>query len=237
VTRLRAVWRVRSPEGARKGFFYPRHRVQTGSGAYPASYPIGTGGSFPGGKVACSCPLPFTSAKVKNAWNHTCIPQYVFVALYLVKHKESFILPLRDHPSCIADSEFILRHNYKPRSSQSHTVPGNIVLHSREMHNWQWEQIMNWICTVNLVASAAVHNELICSRRIPNVHTVLRELATGLCHEGQMNVVYIFTSFRLPEIYLVSFCNVWWVMMASLMSWYSRHFYEQLTWILKHTEL
>jgi hypothetical protein len=28
------------------------HSVQTGSGAHPASYPVGTGGSFPGGKVA-----------------------------------------------------------------------------------------------------------------------------------------------------------------------------------------
>jgi hypothetical protein len=26
--------------------------VQTGSGAHPASYPMGTGGSFPGGKAA-----------------------------------------------------------------------------------------------------------------------------------------------------------------------------------------
>jgi hypothetical protein len=28
------------------------HVVQTGSGAHPASYPMGTGGSFPEGKVA-----------------------------------------------------------------------------------------------------------------------------------------------------------------------------------------
>jgi hypothetical protein len=27
------------------------HSVQTGSGAHPASYPMGTGGSFPGGKA------------------------------------------------------------------------------------------------------------------------------------------------------------------------------------------
>jgi hypothetical protein len=27
------------------------HRVQTGSGAHPASYPTGTGGCFPGGKA------------------------------------------------------------------------------------------------------------------------------------------------------------------------------------------
>jgi hypothetical protein len=28
------------------------HSVQTGSEAYPASYPMGTGGSFPGSKSA-----------------------------------------------------------------------------------------------------------------------------------------------------------------------------------------
>jgi hypothetical protein len=30
------------------------HRRQTESGAYPSSYPMGTGGSFPGDKVARS---------------------------------------------------------------------------------------------------------------------------------------------------------------------------------------
>jgi len=28
------------------------HRIQNGSGAHPASYPMGTRGSFPGGKAA-----------------------------------------------------------------------------------------------------------------------------------------------------------------------------------------
>jgi hypothetical protein len=28
------------------------HRVQNGSGAHPASYPMGTRGSFPGGKAS-----------------------------------------------------------------------------------------------------------------------------------------------------------------------------------------
>jgi hypothetical protein len=32
--------------------FSLHHRVQTGSGAHPASYPMGTRGSVPGGKVA-----------------------------------------------------------------------------------------------------------------------------------------------------------------------------------------
>jgi hypothetical protein len=42
--------RVRSPSGA--GNFSLHHRVQNGSGAHPASYPMGIRGSFPGGKAA-----------------------------------------------------------------------------------------------------------------------------------------------------------------------------------------
>jgi hypothetical protein len=42
--------RVRFP--AEAGNFSHHHRVQNGSGAHPASYPMGTRGSFAGGKVA-----------------------------------------------------------------------------------------------------------------------------------------------------------------------------------------
>jgi hypothetical protein len=42
--------RVRFP--ARAGNFSLHHCVQNGSGAHPASYPMGTRGSFPGGKAA-----------------------------------------------------------------------------------------------------------------------------------------------------------------------------------------
>jgi hypothetical protein len=34
------------------GNFSIHHRVQSGSGDHPASYPLGTRGSFPGGKAA-----------------------------------------------------------------------------------------------------------------------------------------------------------------------------------------
>jgi hypothetical protein len=44
---------VRFPVGA--GNLSLRHRVQTGSGTHPASYPVGTGCSFPSGKAAESC--------------------------------------------------------------------------------------------------------------------------------------------------------------------------------------
>jgi hypothetical protein len=42
--------RVRLPAGA--GNFSLHHRVQNGSGPHPASYPMGTRGSFPGGTAA-----------------------------------------------------------------------------------------------------------------------------------------------------------------------------------------
>jgi hypothetical protein len=51
--------RVRFPAGA--GNFSLHHRVQTDTGAYPASYPMGTRGSFPGGKAAGLWSWPLTS--------------------------------------------------------------------------------------------------------------------------------------------------------------------------------
>jgi hypothetical protein len=42
--------RVRFPAGA--GNFSLHHRVQNSSGAHPASYPMGTRGSFPGDNAA-----------------------------------------------------------------------------------------------------------------------------------------------------------------------------------------
>jgi hypothetical protein len=63
--------RVRFAAG--DGNFSLHHRVQNGSGAHPAFYPMGTRGSFPGGKAA-------------GAWSYTSTPQYVFKVWCLVKH-------------------------------------------------------------------------------------------------------------------------------------------------------
>jgi hypothetical protein len=51
--------RVRFPAG--DGNFSLHHLVQNGSGAHPASYPIGTRGSFPGDKAAGAWSWPLTS--------------------------------------------------------------------------------------------------------------------------------------------------------------------------------
>jgi hypothetical protein len=61
--------RVRFPEG--DGNFSLHHCVQSSSGAHPASYPMGTRGSFPERKADHSPP---SSAEFKNAWNYTSIP-------------------------------------------------------------------------------------------------------------------------------------------------------------------
>jgi hypothetical protein len=79
-----------SPAGA--GNFSPHPHVQTGSGAHPASYPVGIRGSFPGDKVpGCEADYsPPSSSEVKNAWNYTSIPQYAFGAQ--LKHRDDFYL-------------------------------------------------------------------------------------------------------------------------------------------------
>jgi hypothetical protein len=48
---------------------------------------MATGGSFPGGKATTHLHL---APRPKNAWSNTSTPQYVFMALCLVKHKDNF---------------------------------------------------------------------------------------------------------------------------------------------------
>jgi hypothetical protein len=52
------------------------HRVQTGSGAHPASYPMGTGSSDSGAKI------------------YTCISPMCFRGVYLIKHRGNFVFIL-----------------------------------------------------------------------------------------------------------------------------------------------
>jgi hypothetical protein len=61
----------------------------TGSGAHPASYPVGTGVFSPEVKWLGheADHLPPSSAKVKNAWSYTSIPPYFFMGWCLIKHK------------------------------------------------------------------------------------------------------------------------------------------------------
>jgi hypothetical protein len=83
---------VRFP--AEAGNFSLHHSVQTGSEAHPASYPMGTTGSFPGDKRPGreSDHSPLSSTEVKNARSYTSTPQYVFMACCLVKHRDNFTL-------------------------------------------------------------------------------------------------------------------------------------------------
>jgi hypothetical protein len=79
------------PAGA--GNFSLRNRAQNVSGAHPASYPSGTGGSFPGSKAAEAWSWLLTSIYCRGQRMRGAIrllPQYVFMAWCLVKHRECF---------------------------------------------------------------------------------------------------------------------------------------------------
>jgi hypothetical protein len=90
---LRAEWSgLRVPEGA-AGNFSLRHRVQTGSGAHPASYPMATRGSFSGGKAAGAWNhSPPSLAEVKIAWSYTSIHTVCLMAWCSVKAQGQFYL-------------------------------------------------------------------------------------------------------------------------------------------------
>jgi hypothetical protein len=64
-------------------FFFHRHRVQTGSGTHPASYPMGTVCSFPGGKATGrqTDQSPLSKAEVKNTWSYTSTPARIHVVV------------------------------------------------------------------------------------------------------------------------------------------------------------
>jgi hypothetical protein len=76
----------RSTWNSRRGFRWFTW-YHTDSEAHPASYPVGTRGSFlgvkrPGREADHSHP---SSAEVKNAWSYTSVPQYAFMVWCSVK--------------------------------------------------------------------------------------------------------------------------------------------------------
>jgi hypothetical protein len=85
---------VRVSAGA--GNFSLHHRVQTGSGIHPPSYPMGTRGSFPGVKRPWreSLHSPPCSADVTKAWCYTSTPNTPLWRGDDLKHRENFLLLL-----------------------------------------------------------------------------------------------------------------------------------------------
>jgi hypothetical protein len=55
------TWIIMPWVPAESGNFSLHHSVHTGSGAHPASYPVSTRGSFPGGKAAGEWSWPLTA--------------------------------------------------------------------------------------------------------------------------------------------------------------------------------
>jgi hypothetical protein len=68
------------PDRDRK--FSSHHRIQTGSGAHPASYPVGTGGSFSGGKAAGGVKLTAHLRLVLRSRMRGAIPPLLYMSLW-----------------------------------------------------------------------------------------------------------------------------------------------------------
>jgi hypothetical protein len=100
---LRSGWsEVRVPAWAWN--FSPHHCVQTGSGAHPASYPVGKGTlslgiKRPGRKANHS---PRSSAKVKNAWSYTSTPPILLHGVVLRWSTETTLPHLTRNTQCWA---------------------------------------------------------------------------------------------------------------------------------------
>jgi hypothetical protein len=92
---------IRFLKGA--GNFSLRHHVHTDSGAHPASYPMGIGVSSPGGKAAGAWGWPLASIYSRGQRMRGAIlslPNYIFMAWCLVKHRESFTSTFRSVTVC-----------------------------------------------------------------------------------------------------------------------------------------
>jgi hypothetical protein len=96
---------VRIPVGA--GSFSLRHRVQNGFGAHPASYPMGTGCTFPGGKSARAWSWPLISIWCRGRRMYSAIPplpQYASIAWCSVKHRDNFTF-IRLHGMLLSEAQ------------------------------------------------------------------------------------------------------------------------------------
>jgi hypothetical protein len=68
------------------------HSVQTGSGAHPAAYAMGTGGKA---AKAWSWPLTSLYCRGQELWSYSSTPPYVFMAWCLANNRNEFTLPYR----------------------------------------------------------------------------------------------------------------------------------------------
>jgi hypothetical protein len=73
-------YRVQFPAVA--GNFSLHHRIQTGFRAHPASYPLGTGSSFPGGKAAGIVKLTTHLHLVPRPRMHGALYLYSLISLH-----------------------------------------------------------------------------------------------------------------------------------------------------------
>jgi hypothetical protein len=125
--------RVRFPAGAGN---FSLHRVQNGSEAHPASYPMGSMGSFQGVKLTTHLYL-VPSHRMRGAIPP--LPQYVFMAWCLVKHRDNFTFTFSPFPQYKRYSLIL-----QSCCSTNHFNSRYLVLYGCEYWRPSKEQTRNW---------------------------------------------------------------------------------------------
>jgi hypothetical protein len=129
---LRVRWSgVRVSVGARN--LSPHHHVQTGSGAHPASYSMGTRDSFPGSKAAGAWSWSLTPIfpRSRMRGDIPLLPQYAFMGWCSVKKSTGIPLPLPFYLTADCQS---INQAVRQWCSLSPTYMNEITIHSNQIN-------------------------------------------------------------------------------------------------------
>jgi hypothetical protein len=106
------------PTGARDFSYF--HSVQTNSGAHPASYTMGTRGSFT--VPQWSWPLTFIYCQGQEWWNYTSTSPYIIMAWCFIMHRDFTFLPLTTYLNIYCSVHIVLIHclvtSHVPKNGQ-----------------------------------------------------------------------------------------------------------------------
>jgi hypothetical protein len=111
--------------------------------------------------------LPPPSDEVKNVWNYTAAPQYIFMAWYLVKHTDNFTFALR------IINKF---HHSNRAGSRKHKKNRKCTLLESF---WWWTIELSMILDVAMARTTASWNNSWCKVS----HWLTRFNVRGICYE------------------------------------------------------
>jgi hypothetical protein len=153
------------------GNFSLHHRVQNGSGAHSASYPMGTRCSFPGSKASGAWSSPLTSILCRGQRMSGAVPplpQYAFMAWCQLKYGDNFTFTFTFTKQGQMNTGFIFRphraswygHHLDPAFSEPNTHMGHNFPLIREWGKWATnDPHKRWISRNKIHATSHSHTD------------------------------------------------------------------------------